>query len=199
MDAVHCAQLAFRHEMMSSSDGCPCDAEAHLATCGPSTAANAAAAADAIDAAILAAAMAKALRVAYKKERDAALTKLRKRLSGTRAELDQLLAPDDGRWYRFGFRRPADGKLPAPVETVTLAAASPGVVLVTWPPAARAETFRVTWRRQGSESPAATGTIVSDTQWALTGLPSGEEIIIGVAARNRSGETSATETSIVVA
>ena len=49
-----------------------------------------------------------------------------------------------------------------------------------------------------SESPATTGTIVADTQFALTDLPSGENVIVGVTARNRSGETTPAESSILV-
>ena len=73
---------------------------------------------------------------------------------------------------------------------MTLAAAAPGAVLASWPRASRAESYRITWRRSTSESSATTGMIVSDTQVALTGLASGGEIIVGVTARNRSGETS---------
>jgi hypothetical protein len=49
-----------------------------------------------------------------------------------------------------------------------------------------------------SESAAATGSIVSDTQVALTGLLGRAEVMVGVTARNRSGETTVAETSIVV-
>jgi hypothetical protein len=164
------------------------------------TAGEARARAAAIDAAILAAATAKAQRVVYKRERDAALKKLRKRLSGLRAELAQLLEPEDGRWYKFGFRRPADGRQPVPVAEITLTPAGPGTVLVAWPTSARAESYRVTWKLESAaeNEPTTDGCLSADEQCALTALPSGETIVVAVSARNSAGETSAIEASIVV-
>jgi hypothetical protein len=143
-------------------------------------------------------ASAKQLRVAYKAARDASLRKLKERLSGLRGELDQILSDDDGRWYEFGFRRPADGSMPLPVPDLVLTPVGPGTVLAQWGLASLAENYRVSWRIAGSaDEPMEIG-LFTDRQATLTALPSGANIVVGVSARNDSGETEPTEAAIVV-
>ena len=153
----------------------------------------------AIQAANLAIGRARESLVARKAIRDAALRKLKKRLSGLRSELEQILEPGDGRWYDFGFARPRDGRKPARVGEVSATPAGAGTVLVTWKAAALAVSYRVTWRpanRPAGEEDDAQ--IVRDEQWTLTGLPPGEPIVIAVASRNRSGESAPREVAAYV-
>jgi hypothetical protein len=137
--------------------------------------------------------------VALKAARDTALRKLKKRLSGLRAELEQILEPGDGRWYDFGFIRPLDGRKPARVAEVSATPAGEGMVIVNWKPAALAESYRVTWRAANQPADETGETeIVRDTQWAFTNLPPGERIVIAVAARNRSGESAPREIAATI-
>ena len=127
-----------------------------------------------------------------KAARDQALKKLRRRLSGLRTELVQLLAPDDGRWNSFGFRRPADGRIPAEVTGLSLTPAGSGAVLVKWEEVSRADNYRVTWNAGSSGDESR---IVTDSQCVFTGLPEGM-VTFRVAARNAAGETAPAEVSI---
>jgi hypothetical protein len=61
----------------------------------------------------------------------------RRRMSGLRDELTQLLADDDERWYAFGFDKPGDPSTPEVPENLT---ATPGTAGsgILYPAAARA-------------------------------------------------------------
>ena len=108
------------------------------------------------------------------------------------------LAQDDGRWYDFGFRRPADGQQPAPVTDLVLTPGGAGIVLASWAASTNAENYRVTWKPTSSGGEPTEVGLTAETQFALTGLPSGVPIRVGVSARNAAGETLATEVTIVV-
>jgi hypothetical protein len=118
---------------------------------------------------------------------------LRKRLSNLRAELAQLLAPTDDRWQAFGFRRPADGRMPELVQDVTATEVAQGAVRVDWSPAKRADGYRVTVRVAESDALPLEDVLLSDRSRTITGIPDGSSLIISVSARNRSGETRATQ------
>jgi hypothetical protein len=138
------------------------------------------------------------LRTTLKTARDESLAALRNRLSGLREELGQLLSDEDGRWYDFGFSRPVDGSIPSPVTGLTLTAGGAGIVLVNCAPSTRATNYRVMWRASSSGDPATSAGLFTGPQCTLTGLPSGVPIIVGVSARNASGETAIVEATIVV-
>jgi len=143
-------------------------------------------------------AQARNLRIDLKAARDEALKELRQRLIGLRGELDQILEDDDGRWYDFGFYRPADGKQPSPVAGLVLTPGGAGIVLASWAASSLAVNYRVTWKPTSSSGEPTEVGLVGETQFALTSLPSGVPITIGVSARNDSGETAPTEAAIVV-
>jgi hypothetical protein len=157
------------------------------------TAAHAQAHLDAVVAATQARDTAKGARWSVKAARDAAFRALRKRLSNLRTELAQLLAPTDDRWYAFGFRRPADGRIPEVVQDVTATEVAQGTVQVAWSPSKRADSYRVTVRVADSDAPPLVEAIVADHSRIITGVPDGVPLVISVSARNRSGETRATQ------
>lgn len=137
--------------------------------------------------------------LAAQRVRDLAKRTLQKRLSGLRGELVQLLSREDGAWREFGFRRPADGRIPDVVEGVVLSAGLPGSVIVAWNAASLADDYRVLWRAATDAPEAATEVgLFSDLQTLIPGLPSGTSIIVGVTSRNASGETDPTEATITV-
>lgn len=153
----------------------------------------------AIQNADLAVAAAKAAKLGATRIRDLALRSLQKRMSGLRAELEQLLDSLDGQWLEFGFRLPGGGQIPAEVEGLILTAGLPGTVLVEWQAASLADNYRVTWRPSSAEPGTETDAgLFSDLQTLLVGLPSAVPIIVGVSARNSTGETSATSATITV-
>jgi hypothetical protein len=141
---------------------------------------------------------AKGLRWTAKAARDASFKQIRKRLSDLRSELSQLLSPTDARWYAFGFRRPADGSMPSLVPDLVLTPAGASVVLVQWGLASLAANYRVSWRLSGSAAEPTEVGLFTDRQCSITGLPSGASIVVGVSARNDSGETEPTEAAIMV-
>lgn len=162
------------------------------------TASTIEAAAAAIDSALLAVATAKSTLVILKRERDQALKKLRARLCGLRAELAQILADDDGTWYEFGFRRPADGAQPEPVAEVQVTQIASETVLVDWTASSRATNYRVAWKPVSSADPATEVGLCADIQCAISDLPTGVPLLIRVSARNASGETAPTEAAIIL-
>lgn len=152
----------------------------------------------AIQAAELAVATAKSERLAAKAARDASQDALYHRLINLRGELEQLLEDDDGRWYEFGFHRPIDGHMPAPVSGIVLTALAPGIIGVAWENAARAQNYRVQWRIGGESQPASEAGLFNDRQCTIAGLITGATVAILVSSRNASGETVPTEQTILV-
>jgi hypothetical protein len=131
-------------------------------------------------------------------DRKASVKRLTKRLSGLREELDQLLAPDDLRWYEFGFSRPIDVRMPEDVTGLTATPAQPGQVLVQHEASARALDYRVSWKPQlASGDPTEVG-LFADLSVPLNGLPSGTTIVVFVTARNDAGETLPSFVTVVV-
>jgi hypothetical protein len=139
-----------------------------------------------------------AARIAAKVQRDESVKQLRSRLIGLRTELDQLLDPDDERWYQFGFSRPSDGRMPALVSGLALRAGLAGEVQVSWLRSTVASSYRVTWRSGAPNAETVTAGLFADLSVTLTGLPSGQTIAVGVSARNDTGETTPTQKTIVV-
>jgi hypothetical protein len=130
---------------------------------------------------------------------DEALKTLRQRATALRKELSLLLEDDDALWYRFGFPRPVDGHIPAPVGDLVLRTGVPGEVIVEWTRSSSADSYRVTRQIQGVDTlPVAVGT-VNDPLTIIRDLPSGSSVIVSVTARNGSGETQPVTASIVVA
>ena len=123
----------------------------------------------------------------------------RKRLSGLREELGQLLGRDDERWYAFGFDRPSDPVTPETPEhlVVTPGAQGTGMLFVDWDDARRAESYRVLVL--GSINGAViTERLVSESEITLTGLSSGQTVRIVVSSRNGKGGESTPAPAVMV-
>ena len=137
------------------------------------------------NAAIVAAGQAKAAR-------DAALESLRQRMIGLVRELTQLIPGDDPRWYAFGLNRPDDPNLPAVATGLVATPGGPGILLLDWADARRAERYKV----EAIIPPA--------TDWAeivqvpasdatLTGLTTGAVISLRVLSANPAGYAQPSE------
>lgn len=153
------------------------------------TAAHLTAVLDSLVAAELAANLAHDAEVAAKQVRDAARKQLRRRIAAVRNELHFLLPPDDGRWYLFGFHRPADGQLPERVEEITVRPLDDDQVEVQWSPSARAQDYRVSKQVAGRDPEPVEAALVSATSLVLRDVPVGTDVVFLVSARNRAGET----------
>jgi hypothetical protein len=125
--------------------------------------------------------------------RDIAIKKLDKRLSGTLHELDQLLAPDDQRWYAFGLKRPVDQEVPPTPRDLVVIAANAGHLLASWDHTPYAERYRV-WRQIVDVDPDFQPILtVTDTDATLNTLASGTAIRVYVTALNDAGESQPSE------
>lgn len=152
----------------------------------------------AIDTAKEAIAEARDNEVAAKQARDRSWRRLRTRLGLLREELSSLLGDDDSRWYRFGFRRPADGETPDLVDEVTARLGAPGEVVVEWTKARLAENYRVLWKVTDSpDEPTQVG-LFTDLHAIITGLPPATNITVSVRARNDAGESAPMEAQIAL-
>jgi hypothetical protein len=164
------------------------------------TAAQANTLALAINTAFNAESTAVAARDAARDARDLSAEKLRTRLVGLRSELEQLLADDDHRWRRFGFSRPIDRRIPAVVTGLTLRPSGiPGEVIVEWQPSVGAEGYRVLRLVQNVDSSPLEVGLFTDPTAIISGLPSGQTVVVSVSARNEAGETLPASASILVA
>jgi hypothetical protein len=139
-----------------------------------------------------------ALEASAKQERDAAIRQLRRRLSALRNELTLLLSADDPRWYHFGFNRPADRRIPAPVTDVTVALAGPGALQIRWEPSSLADNYRVTRQIQGVDQEPVELGLFTDPLAIVSNLPAGATVTIQVTARSSAGETLPTEAQAIV-
>jgi hypothetical protein len=139
-----------------------------------------------------------ALEATAKQERDEAVRQLRRRLSALRNELTLLLGVDDPRWYQFGFSRPADGRIPAPVFAVNVEPAGHGALQVRWDRSALADNYRVLRKVQGVDQQPVEVGLFTDPLAIIGDLPTGATVTIQVSARNSAGETLPTGAQAVV-
>ena len=144
-----------------------------------------AAAVAATNAAVVAAGQAKAAR-------DAALESLRQRMIGLVRELTQLIPGDDPRWYAFGLNRPDDPNIPAVATGLVATPGGPGILLLDWADARRAERYKVE-----AIIPPATDWAdivqVPGSDATLTGLTTGAAISLRVLSANPAGYAQPSE------
>ena len=124
--------------------------------------------------------------------RDAALESLRQRMIGLVRELTQLIPGDDPRWYAFGLNRPDDPNIPAVATGLVATPGGPGILLLDWADARRAERYKVE-----AILPPATDWAeivqVPASEATLTGLPTGAAITLRVLSANPAGYAQPSE------
>jgi hypothetical protein len=130
--------------------------------------------------------------------RDAAVDELRRIIGVCIFELRQLMADDDPRWYAFGLTPPAVTESPEMVEQLVLSNAGPGLVLASWTNATRATRYRLFKQIMGVDAEPVPLDPVSDTQFAFTGLTSGQTLKVYVVAGNDVGVSDPSETMEIV-
>jgi hypothetical protein len=131
-----------------------------------------------------------------KAARDASLAAARKRLTGLRDELAQLIAGDDPRWYSFGFNRPDDPETPQVVEHLTLTAGAPGsrVIYADWDDARRADLYRIFAKWGTMTEPVHIGDAYDsdgEVNGVANNIPSGTVVEVTIVSHNDAGDAQA--------
>lgn len=132
-----------------------------------------------------------------KATRDAAVEKLRQRMIGLVREVNQLLEADDARWYAFGLNRPNDPETPAIATGLVATNGAPGILLLDWANARRAERYKVEIKKP-TDADFVEAAQVSDSEATLTGLTSGASVTIRVLSANAAGYALSSETLTAV-
>ena len=125
--------------------------------------------------------------------RDSAKVALRRRITGLREELGQLIAGDDPRWLAFGFNLPADPDAPEVPDRPTIAPGAPGsgILIVHWPRARRATRYKLLALLQNTTTPLDLG-LFTDHQAVIT-LPTATPAQIQLLAHNKHGYSTPSE------
>jgi hypothetical protein len=131
--------------------------------------------------------------------RDAAVAKLRLRITALRNELKPLLAADDPRWLDFGFGVPADVHVPAaPENLVVTVDPVTSHVVASWDDTVNTDRFRVYQRVIGTDTEYKPVDTTTDTSFDLGKFASGAQVEVQVTAINSAGESVPSTTSVVV-
>ncbi len=129
-----------------------------------------------------------------KAARDADVEALFAEVSGTIAELSDLLGDTDARWEVFGLNIPANPNPPLGVATLTVTAAGTGRELAAWSYAVRAEYYRVFLKRVGVDEDFVNVADPKDLEYTFKGLPPGAAIEAYVVPMNGGGGGPASPT-----
>ena len=112
-------------------------------------------------------------------------------LAGTRNELSEMIADDDGRWLDYGFQMPAFMSSPGVPEDFTCVNAGPGALNFRWANTQRADSYRFVLK--DAADTVLVDKIAWENEFMATGLTSGSTITATVSARNITGESAMTE------
>ena len=120
----------------------------------------------------------------------AGLATARRRMTGLREELTQLLPDTDERWYALGFDKPGDPNTPEAPENLTATAGAPGsgTLFLHCDTARRAESYRFVITPAAGGAPVAEK-LVGEPEAVFPGLPAGAHVSITVSAKNGAGES----------
>jgi hypothetical protein len=129
---------------------------------------------------------------------DAAVAKLRARLSGLMNELGQLLDANDPLWLAFGLNEPGATNLPDVADSLVLTAGGAGVVLADWSDASRATHYRVFKQVVTVDAAFVFVTSVTDSDCTLAGLPGGKTVKVQIISANDAGQAQPSTTAEIV-
>ena len=138
------------------------------------------------------------LQTTAKQARDTALANLRKRVRDLIHEIGTLLGDDDARWHAFGLSMPSDPDTPMPVESLALAAGTPGIIVASWPRAVRATRYRPFVQIVGVDPEFVARDAVHDLTVNLTGFTTGQTVNVKIVAANDAGEAQPGPTEQIV-
>lgn len=121
---------------------------------------------------------------------DAAEVKLRARMRGLVSELTQLLDDNDPLWEAFGLTEPGSDKTPDVPTAMTVTAGLPGCEHANWPPARRADHYRLYKKVVGVDDDFVYVSGPTDCEFTYTDLPSGATVQLTMSAVNDAGESA---------
>ena len=157
------------------------------------THAQAAATHEALSTAVSAVNAARSAQRGKREARDAAEETLRNRLRGLVGELTQLVGDTDERWLDFGFRVPADDRLPEVPSDLILNGGAAGHLVAGWTDTARAERYRVYKQVVGVDNDFVLAKTVTDSDADLNTFTPGAQVRVRVTALNARGESQPSE------
>ena len=111
-------------------------------------------------------------------------------------ELNQLLDPDDERWYAFGFDKPSDTGSPTIPDniTVTVGATGSKMMFVHFDEGRNDDSYRVTATNKATGAEIAHVIVTeAETTFTFPALPAGTLVDITATGRNAKGETQPTD------
>ena len=123
---------------------------------------------------------------------------LAKRFSGTVGECTQLLPPASPLWESVGLNTPANPTPPLAVTGCTATPAGIAKLLVQWPPARRAEAYRVMMKIIGTDTEPQQIERVEALEFTLKNLPAGATLEISIISTNEGGDAAASPVTTVV-
>jgi hypothetical protein len=123
---------------------------------------------------------------------EAGIATARRRMTGLREELAQLLGDGDERWYAFGFDKPSDPSTPEVPENLTVTPGAPGsgTLFLHCDTARRADSYRFTVTNAVGGA-KITAQISAEPELVVSGLPAPANVNVTVSARNTAGGESA--------
>lgn len=133
----------------------------------------------------------KGAQVTAKNGRDGDQHGLFKRVSGTIAELRQVLPGDSPSWEIVGLNIPDNPSPPEAVGTVTLIQIGPSRAQGSWPHARRAERYRPAIQIVGTDPDFVILDSVKDLTTVFKDLPAGAMIRVKIISTNEGGDAPA--------
>jgi len=133
-----------------------------------------------------------------KKDMEAALRTLRKRVRGLIDELGTLIADDDERYSAFGLNIPALPVAPVPIPSLTAAAVGGGKVHLQWPYSTRMAGTRLQKKVIGVDEEFVSAGTADGLEKTLVGFTAGQSVVFRVIAYNDGGDANPSPEATVV-
>lgn len=134
-----------------------------------------------------------------KKDMEAVVRTLRKRVRGLIDELGTLVADDDERYSAFGLNIPALPVAPEPITSLTAAAVGSGKVHLQWPYSTRMAGTRLQKKVIGVDDDFVSAGTADGLEKTLAGFTAGQSVVFRAIAYNDGGDANPSpEVTVVV-
>lgn len=134
-----------------------------------------------------------------KKDAEAVVRTLRKRVRGLIEELGTLIADDDERYEAFGLNIPANPSAPEPIASLTVAAIGGGKVHLMWPYSTRMAGTRLQQKITGVDDDFVSAGTADGLEKTLAGYTAGQSVVFRAIAYNDGGDaTPSPEATVTV-
>jgi hypothetical protein len=133
-----------------------------------------------------------------KKDTEAVVRTLRKRVRGLIEELGTLIADDDERYEAFGLNIPANPSAPEPITSLTVAAIGGGKVHLMWPYSTRMAGTRLQQKITGVDDDFVSAGTADGLEKTLAGYTAGQSVVFRAIAYNDGGDANPSPEATVV-